>query len=287
MNRPPTIAARHNSEHANMLAPDGLRRLGALTAAIGLFVVATAAGDISAHPRIRVTLDRAIGAGPMSGRLLVFMTDNPKPVDTIGPAFGEDAKHVWIVAKEIHDLAPGESTELDASDPASPEPLWNAPAGDYQAMALLDVDHSVAYSQFSSFEWVFSPRGPDGRPLQLFSRHSGAIDRTVAAYWLEHFDIRRVLTTNASQLVPRLRSKIHIVVGTEDTFFVDRAVRLLQKDIVPLGYQAHFTFLEGRNHFDLYKGGLITQIATQMYAVARPSAKWKPRVAPLPATKLD
>ena len=43
--------------------------------------------------------------------------------------------------------------------------------------------------QISSFEWVFSPRGPDGRPAHLFDRTTGAIDPKVAAYWRDHYDI--------------------------------------------------------------------------------------------------
>ena len=30
--------------------------------------------------------------------------------------------------------------------------------------------------QLASFEWVFSPRGPDGRPLQMFNRDTGDVD---------------------------------------------------------------------------------------------------------------
>ena len=37
--------------------------------------------------------------------------------------------------------------------------------------------------QMSSFEWVFSPRGGDGRPEQLFDRVTGQIDTGVAHAW--------------------------------------------------------------------------------------------------------
>jgi hypothetical protein len=47
--------------------------------------------------------------------------------------------------------------------------------------------------QLASFEWVFSPRGPDGRPLPMFNRTTGAVDPLVVAYWGEHYDIARVL----------------------------------------------------------------------------------------------
>jgi hypothetical protein len=129
--------------------------------------------------------------------------------------------------------------------------------------------------QLGSFEWVFSPRGPDGRPRQLFDRATGLIDREVATYWIERFDLARRLRVNAATLVPKLRGKLHFVVGTSDTFYLDRGVRRMQQAIEPLGYDAKFTYLDGRNHFDLYDGDLMASIAAQMYAVARPHTKWR------------
>ncbi len=51
--------------------------------------------------------------------------------------------------------------------------------------------------QFASFDWVFSPKGPDGRPLPLFDRATGDVDPEVAAYWRDHYDI-------AHRIAPRL-----------------------------------------------------------------------------------
>jgi Putative esterase len=140
--------------------------------------------------------------------------------------------------------------------------------------------------QISSFDWVFSPRGAAGRPMPMFDRQTGAIHHDVAQYWLDHYDISHILTSHAPQLAPLLKGKIHIVVGTVDTFYLDGAVHLLQQAIEPLGYNAKITFLAGRNHSDLYKGGLETRMAEQMYDVARPKNTWKPKVAPDPATEL-
>ena len=139
--------------------------------------------------------------------------------------------------------------------------------------------------QMSSFEWVFSPRGPDGRPLLLFDRATGDIDPDIVQYW-RRFDIAEILTSRARDLVPKLRGKIHIIVGTEDTIHLDEPVRLLEQRIKGLGYDAKFTYLEGRTHFDLYTGGLMTRITQQMYAVARPKDKWTPKKPPDAATEL-
>jgi hypothetical protein len=125
--------------------------------------------------------------------------------------------------------------------------------------------------QLASFEWVFSPRGKDGRPMPLFDRDTGAIDPEVAEYWEKHYDIANLLRTNWKKLGPLLTGKIHLTVGTADTFHLDAPARLLEQTIKDLGGKANFTYVEGRSHFDLYQGGLSERIAQEMYAVARPA----------------
>ena len=123
--------------------------------------------------------------------------------------------------------------------------------------------------QMASFEAVFSPRGQDGQPMPLFDRDTGRIDPFVARAW-ERYDIARVLRANWRTLSPRLKGKLHIIVGTADTFHLDEAARLLQGVLKELGSDATFEFIEGRDHFNLYEGGLAERMAQEMYATARP-----------------
>jgi hypothetical protein len=125
--------------------------------------------------------------------------------------------------------------------------------------------------QLASFEWVFSPRGQDGRPMPLFDRDTGRIDPRVADYWEQHYDIANLLRRNWKTIGPLLNGKIHLTVGTADTVHLDESARLLDQTIKELGGKATFTYMEGRSHFDLYQNGLSEQIANQMYAVARPA----------------
>jgi hypothetical protein len=156
----------------------------------------------------------------------------------------------------------------------------------FQQLSREEVVMGDYGGQIASFEWVFSPRGTDGRPMPMFDRQTGTIHRDVADYWLAHYDLSRILTQNAKQLVPQLRGKIHVIVGTADTFYLDGAVHLLEQAILPLGYKAKITYLEGRTHMDLYKGGLEERMAAQMYNTARPGNHWNPKVAPDPATQI-
>lgn len=141
--------------------------------------------------------------------------------------------------------------------------------------------------QMSSFEWVFSPRGADGRPMPMFDRATGAVDPVVAGYWREHYDIAHKLQTQWPMLKPDLDGKIHVIIGDADTFYLDGAARRLKTVLDGLGANAEVRFLPGKTHFDLGADGddrhaLMKQIAWQMYAVARPGSK-----PPVPVAKPD
>ena len=138
--------------------------------------------------------------------------------------------------------------------------------------ALLERVEGYFGGQMASFEAVFSPRGPDGQPMPLFDRDTGRIDPYVQKAW-ERYDINRLLRQNWATLGPKLRGKINIIVGTADTFHLEKAVYLLRDTLKTLGSDARIEFIEGRDHFDLYQGGLAERIAREMYAVARPQTR--------------
>ena len=121
--------------------------------------------------------------------------------------------------------------------------------------------------QMASFEWVFSPRGKDGMPEQLFDRQTGVVDPEVAKAW-EKYDIAEILREHARELRPLLQNKIHLTVGTADTFHLDEPAHALEETMKQLGIKATFTYLPGKTHMDLYKHGLTKQIAREMEQTA-------------------
>lgn len=138
--------------------------------------------------------------------------------------------------------------------------------------------------QMASFEWVFSPRGEDGRPMPMFDRDTGKVDANVVAYWSEHYDIAHSLRTQWPRLKADLDGKIHVIVGDADTFYLDGAAHRLQATLQGLGAKTDVRFLPGRTHFDLYREGdddsaLLKKVAREMHAVARPGEADMPRAA--------
>jgi len=82
--------------------------------------------------------------------------------------------------------------------------------------------------QWDIWEAVFGPCGDDGYPRRIWDKRTGVVDRAVAEYWREHFDLRHIMQRDWATLGPKLRGKIHIYCGTMDNYFLDGAVRLTE-----------------------------------------------------------
>ncbi|HTZ71371.1 MAG TPA: alpha/beta hydrolase-fold protein [Acetobacteraceae bacterium] len=139
--------------------------------------------------------------------------------------------------------------------------------------------------QFSSFDWVFSPRGPDGSPIPMFNRVTGDVDPDVVAYWQAHYDIAHLIAAHWRTLQPDLDGKIHVIVGGADTFYLDGPAHRLQSVLDGLHARSEFRFIPGRGHFDLYeKGkdmfGLMKDMVWEMYAQARPNSPLREPAGP-------
>lgn len=151
----------------------------------------------------------------------------------------------------------------------------------FQQFAELERVMGQYGGQMASFEWVFSPRGKDGRPEPMFDRATGDVDPTVVEYWRDHYDIAYRLAHHWQELAPDLNGKIHLYVGTADTFYLDGAARKLKAVLDGLHAKSDIRFIPDRTHFDLYRigddrQGLLKDISWQMYEVARPHSTLKP-----------
>jgi hypothetical protein len=106
--------------------------------------------------------------------------------------------------------------------------------------------------QFASFEWVWSPKGEDGRPMKMFNRVSGELNQEVLKAW-QKYDIRLILEKNWATLGPRLKGKINIICGGADTFHLEEAVIILCDFFKSKGSDAVCEIVPGRDHMNLYE----------------------------------
>lgn len=187
----------------------------------------------------------------------------------------------WSTAPDPTDFHDFTGPDLVSSPPQN---LFHAPDGHpWMVVRISDVDVESLEQfakqeavigpvggQIASFEWVFSPRCPDGRPCPLFDRVTGDVDPAIARYWEDHHDIAALVQRRWPEIGPDLKGKIHVIVGTWDTFHLDEPARKFEAVLEKLGADAHFTFVPERDHFDLTTDELDEQIAREMYQVARP-----------------
>ena len=126
----------------------------------------------------------------------------------------------------------------------------------YLGQTLISMRDNIAYEaalgdrgrsgeQFDIWQAVYSPVGPDGYPKPIFDKQTGAIDHSTAAYWKEHYDLNAILQRDWNTLGPRLRGKLHIYVGSDDTYFLNDAVYLLEDFLKTTGTPGHGVPYEG------------------------------------------
>ena len=123
--------------------------------------------------------------------------------------------------------------------------------------------------QFASFDWVFSPRGPDGRPMKLFNRSTGDQDPYVQKTW-EKYDINLIVQRNWATLGPKLLGKVHVIVGSMDTFHLEEAATVFCDFLKSQGREDTCEIVPERDHMNLYRSyqtypdGLALRIAKEM-----------------------
>jgi Putative esterase len=118
-------------------------------------------------------------------------------------------------------------------------------------LELVNGTHGRSGEQLDIWSAVFGPLGSDGYFEPLFNKRSGEINPAVAQYWKDHFDLLEYLKRNWPTLGPKLVDKVHIYVGTMDTYQLNVAVRELQdwmKTTQNPHYEGFFVYGVGEPH---------------------------------------
>jgi hypothetical protein len=115
----------------------------------------------------------------------------------------------------------------------------------------------------NTFEGVFSPKGEDGNPVQMWDRDTGEIDREVVEFW-KRYDIRLIIEKNWERLGPKLKGKIFIYVADDDDARLDDSIRIFKKSMEELGSDAFIKILDSGGHGDGVWKQIIAEIHEQM-----------------------
>jgi hypothetical protein len=171
--------------------------------------------------------------------------------------------------------------------PGSKDNVYRLPDGTLRNLVLMNGREMITMKDFvrheevqgeyggqiASFEWVFSPRDRDGRPMRLFNRVTGNLNPDVLRAW-QNYDIRFILDQNWTALEPKLRGKIHVFCGANDTFHLNEATAMLCGFFKSKGSDAVCELIPGRDHFNLYEScpsyprGLAARIDREMAQAA-------------------
>ena len=90
--------------------------------------------------------------------------------------------------------------------------------------------NSRSGGQWDIWQAVFSPVGADGYPKPIWNKRTGAIDRDVANFWRENYDLVHIMQRDWEKgLGEKLRGKIHLYVGELDNYYLESAVYLAQE----------------------------------------------------------
>ncbi|MBV9270870.1 MAG: alpha/beta hydrolase [Candidatus Eremiobacteraeota bacterium] len=179
---------------------------------------------------------------------------------------------VWAISPDpvdFHDytgpdlLAPNANMYHNAS--GSPYAMWRRNGRDSETMQQFAHD-KIGDWQFRLDEAAYSPRGKDGKPVPFFDRRSGNVDAAVAQYWEQHYDIAAVIRDEWPLQAVNLRGKLHVFVGTADTFHLEGSIRLLDDELRTLNADAEIAYAPNADHWTVfdYHGGLLRHIVGEI-----------------------
>jgi hypothetical protein len=88
--------------------------------------------------------------------------------------------------------------------------------------------NSRSGDQWDIWQAVYSPVGENGYPKPIWDKMTGEIDKEVAEYWRENYDLSYILQRDWKTLGPKLKGKLHIYCGDMDNYYLNNAVYLVE-----------------------------------------------------------
>ncbi|HMP28111.1 MAG TPA: alpha/beta hydrolase-fold protein [Saprospiraceae bacterium] len=83
--------------------------------------------------------------------------------------------------------------------------------------------------QWDIWEATYSPMDKEGYPQRIWDKETGKINKEVAKYWKENFDLGHIIKRDWSKIGKSLEGKIHIYCGDMDNYYLNNAVYLVEE----------------------------------------------------------
>jgi hypothetical protein len=140
--------------------------------------------------------------------------------------------------------------------------------------------------QLDIWQAAYGPIGEDGYPKPLWDKATGEIDREVALYMRDRFDLVYCLKQHWADIGPKLAGKLHLICGDMDNFYLNEAVYEMEKFLENTKdpyYAGSFRYgrprkPHGWSPFGRYSGDLEKEMAAHITKNAPPgedTSTWK------------
>lgn len=162
--------------------------------------------------------------------------------ETFGYAFSSAPDPVDFRAFQLIDIYEGDNAYVDDAKPVA----------SFRTQTILGDDVKMTVAQENAMEEVLGPDNTSGQqwdswfaafgmpntqghPAALWNATTGKIDHEVARQFEAH-DIRMLVHDDPERFGPIFRDRINLVVGSRDSFYLERAVKLLLTELREQGF---------------------------------------------------
>lgn len=124
--------------------------------------------------------------------------------------------------------------------------------------------------QWDSWLAVWGPKNKNGNPAALYDPATGRLDHAIAEQF-KKYDIAELLRKDPARYGPIFQQHIRLLVGDQDTFFLNEAVALLKPDVEKLpasesveGRNGYIKILPGLDHRTIFQSKEMQAIPAEM-----------------------
>ena len=135
--------------------------------------------------------------------------------------------------------------------------------------------NNLSSQQWDSWQAAWGRRDASGHVAALYDPITGKIDHAEAQSY-RRYDIHELLKSDPQKLGPIFKQRIRLVVGDQDTFFLNEAVALLKPEVdklkfaeLPEGENGYMKILPGFDHGSIHAAPEFVAIPQEMLAHLR------------------
>uniref|UniRef100_A0A7S2RA87 Esterase n=2 Tax=Mucochytrium quahogii TaxID=96639 RepID=A0A7S2RA87_9STRA len=135
----------------------------------------------------------------------------------------------------------------------SPNEIVTSTQQEQNQMELVTGTLARSGGQWDIWQAVFGPRDKStGHVIPIWDKKSGVINKTVAGFWRDNYDLAHIIVRDWHKLAPKLQGKIHLSVGIGDTYYLNNAVYAFEDALKTLDPPAEATFTYGSHDGRVY-----------------------------------